>query len=121
MDALLDRFPLLAQRTDVLAGALSGGEQQILAVARALMARPRLLVLDEPSLGLAPRLADAVFDLVAEIAADGVTVLLVEQNASAALDLADRAYVMERGLVVKEGPAARLRDDPDVRAAYLGA
>ena len=120
VEGLLTRFPLLAQRADTPAGALSGGEQQILAIARALLAGPRLLMLDEPSLGLAPTLAAEVFDLVGEIAAEGVTVLLVEQNASAALDLADRAYVIEGGQIQKEGAATSLRRDPDVRAAYLG-
>jgi branched-chain amino acid transport system ATP-binding protein len=120
VDRVLVRFPLLARRADTPAGALSGGEGQILAIARALMARPRLLLLDEPSLGLSPRLADEVFDLVAGIAAGGVTVLLVEQNAAIALDLAERAYVIESGRIEKEGSAASLRHDPDVRAAYLG-
>jgi len=120
VDGLLARFPLLAPRADTPAGALSGGEQQILAIARALLAGPRLLMLDEPSLGLSPALAAEVFDLVGGIAGGGVTVLLVEQNASAALDLADRAYVIESGRIQKEGAATSLRRDPDVRAAYLG-
>ena len=116
----LDRFPILGERADLPAGQLSGGEQQILVIVRALLARPTLLLLDEPSLGLAPRLAEQVFELVQQIAADGTTVLLVEQNAFRALELADRAYVVEGGRVVLEGPGADLMENPQVRASYLG-
>jgi len=113
-------FPLLRERTRQLAGTLSGGEQQMLAMARALMIRPRLLLLDEPSLGLAPRLTREIFDVIARINAEGVTVLLVEQNARRALALASRAYVLETGHVVVTGPARELAADPRIRAAYLG-
>ncbi|HET9554669.1 MAG TPA: ABC transporter ATP-binding protein [Anaeromyxobacteraceae bacterium] len=114
-------FPVLAQRKDQLAGTLSGGEQQMLAIGRALMAKPRLLLLDEPSLGLAPLLVRAIFQVIRQINAEGgVTVLLVEQNARAALKLAHRGYVMEVGKIVHEGPAAELAADPKVLNAYLG-
>jgi len=115
-----ERFPILGQRRGMAAGQLSGGEQQVLAIARALMARPRLLLLDEPSLGLAPLLAERIFELIAEIHGDGVTVLLVEQNAYRALGLADRAYVMEAGRIVISGTGEDLRRDPEVHRAYLG-
>jgi branched-chain amino acid transport system ATP-binding protein len=114
------RFPLLAERRRQKAGYLSGGEQQILAVCRALMRSPRLLLVDEPFLGLAPRAVTQVAELLRGIHADGVSMLLVEQNAALALQLADHAYVLETGRVVIEGPAAELRDDPDVREFYLG-
>jgi branched-chain amino acid transport system ATP-binding protein len=113
-------FPVLEQRREQLAGTLSGGEQQMLAIGRALMAKPRLLLLDEPSLGLAPLLVRAIFQVIREINAQGVTVLLVEQNARAALKLAHRGYVMEVGKIVHEGPAADLAADPKVLNAYLG-
>jgi branched-chain amino acid transport system ATP-binding protein len=113
-------FPLLRERTRQLAGTLSGGEQQMLAIARALMIRPRLLLLDEPSLGLAPRPTREIFDVIARINAEGVTVLLVEQNARRALALASRAYVLETGRVVVSGAARALAADPRIRAAYLG-
>jgi branched-chain amino acid transport system ATP-binding protein len=113
-------FPVLQQRQDQLAGTLSGGEQQMLAIGRALMAKPRLLLLDEPSLGLAPLLVRAIFQVIREINAQGVTVLLVEQNARAALKLAHRGYVMEVGKIVHQGPAADLAADPKVLNAYLG-
>lgn len=113
-------FPVLAQRGKQLAGTLSGGEQQMLAIGRALMAAPRLLLLDEPSLGLSPLLVREIFRTLREINATGVTVLLVEQNARAALALAQRAYVLATGSVVLEGSAAMLREDPAVRKAYLG-
>ena len=113
-------FPVLRARAPQLAGTLSGGEQQMLAIARALMIRPRLLLLDEPSLGLAPRLAREIFQVIARLNAGGVTILLVEQNARRALALASRAYVLETGRVVVSGPARALAADPRIRAAYLG-
>ena len=118
---LLDRFPALAARRETAAGALSGGEQQQLAIARALMARPRLLLLDEPSLGLAPLLVDAVFEIISELRRTGTTILLVEQRAYQALDLADRAYVLRLGRCVLSGPAKELRANPRLEAAYLGS
>jgi branched-chain amino acid transport system ATP-binding protein len=114
------RFPILADRRRQAAGYLSGGEQQMLAIARALMTRPRLLVLDEPSLGLAPKLVEQVAELIREIHATGVGILLVEQNASIALSLAGYGYVMEHGKIVLDGTAATLRDDPDIQEFYLG-
>jgi branched-chain amino acid transport system ATP-binding protein len=119
-DRVFTLFPVLAERRDQLAGTLSGGEQQMLAIGRALMARPRLLLLDEPSLGLAPLLVKAIFDTIREINRSGVTVILVEQNARAALKLAHRGYVMELGRIVLEGDAASLLADPQVQQAYLG-
>jgi branched-chain amino acid transport system ATP-binding protein len=113
-------FPVLREREQQRAGTLSGGEQQMLAIARALMARPRLLLLDEPSLGLAPRLVREIFRVIERINGDGVTVLLVEQNARAALALAARGYVLETGRVVMAGASTELAADPRIRAAYLG-
>ncbi|THF61980.1 ABC transporter ATP-binding protein [Pseudothauera rhizosphaerae] len=113
-------LPRIRERLGQPAGTLSGGEQQMLAIGRALLARPRLLLLDEPSMGLAPRLVDALFDTIAAIARDGVSILLVEQNAALALELAQRAYVMANGRIALEGAAAALRDDPAIRRAYLG-
>jgi len=113
-------FPRLRERRTQTAGTLSGGEQQMLAIGRALMARPRLLLLDEPSMGLAPRLVARIFDIVREIAAQGVTILLVEQNARRALEIADRGYVMESGAIALAGAAGQLLSDPRVREAYLG-
>lgn len=115
-----ERFPILGQRRGMLASSLSGGEQQMLAIARGLLARPTLLLLDEPSLGLAPQLVREVLGLVRRIREDGATVLLVEQNARQALALADHAYVLERGRVEIEGPGRRLLDDPAIVRAYLG-
>ena len=124
IDADLERvfgiFPRLKERRQQLAGTMSGGEQQMLAMGRALMARPRVLLLDEPSMGLSPIMVDKIFEVVEEIHRQGTTVLLVEQNASRALQLATRGYVMESGEVTMSGEARALRDDPRVRAAYLG-
>ncbi len=113
-------FPRLKERQRQIAGTLSGGEQQMLAIARALMARPKLLLLDEPSMGLAPRLVAKIFEIVRDIAAQGVTILLVEQNARLALEVAARGYVMESGAIALADEAAKLRADPKVREAYLG-
>jgi branched-chain amino acid transport system ATP-binding protein len=115
-----NRFPRLAERRDQLAGTLSGGEQQMLAIARALMSRPRLLLLDEPSLGLAPLIVRAIFGIIRDLHAAGVTILLVEQNARLALQNADRGYVIEAGQITIVGRAAELLDDQRVRKAYLG-
>ena len=117
---MLELFPRLAERRDQLAGTLSGGEQQMVAIARALMSRPKLLMLDEPSLGLAPIVVQEVFRTVREVRDAGVTVLLVEQNVHQALDLADRGYVLETGRVVLQGPSADLLANPEVRSAYMG-
>ena len=113
-------FPRLKERRDQLAGTLSGGEQQMLAMGRALMSRPKILLLDEPSMGLSPLMVDKIFEVVQEVSAQGVTVLLVEQNASRALHMAHRAYVMESGLITLSGVAGDLLHDPKVREAYLG-
>jgi branched-chain amino acid transport system ATP-binding protein len=113
-------FPRLAERLDQPGGTLSGGEQQMLAVARALMAKPRLLILDEPSLGLAPMLVQHIFEVIEQLKAEGLTILLVEQNVHHALDLADRAYIMESGRITLEGTGADLRHDARVESAYLG-
>ena len=113
-------FPRLKERSGQLSGTLSGGEQQMLAMGRALLSRPKLLLLDEPSMGLSPIMVDKIFEVIAQVAAMGVTVLLVEQNASRALKMAQRAYVMESGEISMEGDAKTLLHDPKVRAAYLG-
>ncbi len=113
-------FPILRERIGQTGGTLSGGEQQMLAIGRALMAKPRLLLLDEPSLGLAPVLVDRIFAVIAQLKAAGTTILLVEQNARKALQVADRAYVLETGKVVLAGPAAALAANPEVERAYLG-
>ena len=120
IDKVFGIFPRLKERAAQLAGTMSGGEQQMLAMGRALMARPKLLLLDEPSMGLSPIMVDKIFEVVADIHSRGTTVLLVEQNASRALSLADRGYVMESGEVTMSGEAKVLLDDPRVRAAYLG-
>jgi branched-chain amino acid transport system ATP-binding protein len=120
-ERVLSRFPRLRERLGQSAGLLSGGEQQMLALARALMGAPRLLLLDEPSMGLAPLVVDAIFAIIADLKREGATILMVEQNASAALEVADYAYVLETGRIVLEGPAARVAADPSVLSAYLGS
>jgi branched-chain amino acid transport system ATP-binding protein len=120
LDRALGLFPRLQERIAQAAGTLSGGEQQMLAIGRALMARPRVVLLDEPSMGLAPMLIQQIFSIIKEINAQGTTVLLVEQNAAQALKAADRAYVLETGEIVKSGTGAELAGDDSVRAAYLG-
>ncbi|MEE8498980.1 MAG: ABC transporter ATP-binding protein [Kiloniellales bacterium] len=117
---VFERFPVLEERRRQMAGTLSGGEQQMLAIGRALMSRPRLMLFDEPSLGLAPNLVETTFEIIAEIRAEGVTVLMVEQNAYAALELCDRSYLLESGEVSLQGTGAELLDDPHVKEAYLG-
>jgi branched-chain amino acid transport system ATP-binding protein len=121
MERVFSLFPRLKERVDQKAGTMSGGEQQMLAIGRALMARPRLLLLDEPSLGIAPVLVDRIYETISEIHSSGVAILLVEQNASRALDAAGRGYVLETGRVVLADDTASLRNDPRVREAYLGA
>jgi branched-chain amino acid transport system ATP-binding protein len=120
LDEVYGLFPRLAERKNQSGGTMSGGEQQMIAIGRALMAKPRVLLLDEPSMGLAPILVNQIFEIIKEINDRGTTVLLVEQNAQQALNLADRAYVLETGRVVKTAEASLLLDDPQVRAAYLG-
>jgi branched-chain amino acid transport system ATP-binding protein len=121
LDRLLEMFPRLRERLDGVAGNLSGGEQQMLAIARALMAKPRVLLLDEPSMGLAPVLVQEIFKTLRDLNRRGLTILLVEQNARQALAIAHRAYVMENGRILLAGPAAELLDNPKIIAAYLGA
>jgi branched-chain amino acid transport system ATP-binding protein len=121
LNMVMDLFPILAQRRNQPGGTLSGGEQQMLAISRALMARPRLLLLDEPSLGLAPIIIGQIFDIIANIRGEGVTVFLVEQNAQRALQLADRGYVLETGRIVMADSGSNLLVNDDVRRAYLGA
>ncbi|HMX12122.1 MAG TPA: ABC transporter ATP-binding protein [Burkholderiaceae bacterium] len=120
IDKVFGIFPRLKERRDQLAGTMSGGEQQMLAMGRALMARPKVLLLDEPSMGLSPIMVDKIFEVVNDIHRQGVTILLVEQNASRALAIANRGYVMESGLITMTGEGKQLLDDPKVRAAYLG-
>jgi branched-chain amino acid transport system ATP-binding protein len=120
LEKVMDRFPILRERKAQLGGTLSGGQQQMLAIARALMSRPKLLLLDEPSMGLAPLIVQDIFRIVKEIKEDGTTVLLVEQNARQALKIADYAYVLETGKVVKSGPAQELLHDSSIQEAYLG-
>ena len=119
-ERVIDIFPILANRATQLAGSMSGGEQQMLAIGRALMARPRYLLLDEPSLGLAPVIVENIFDVLRQINGEGVSVVVVEQNVVEALELASRGYVLEQGNIVKEASADSLLEDPAVRAAYLG-
>jgi branched-chain amino acid transport system ATP-binding protein len=121
MDAALERFPVLRERWNQIASTLSGGEQQMLAIARAVVGAPRLLMLDEPSLGLAPLMVDAIFDVIRSLKEDGATILLVEQNARKALQVADRAYILETGTIVLEGPARALAAGAEVQRAYLGS
>jgi branched-chain amino acid transport system ATP-binding protein len=120
IDKVFGIFPRLKERKDQLAGTMSGGEQQMLAMGRALMSRPKVLLMDEPSMGLSPIMVDKIFEVVRDVYAQGVTVLLVEQNASRALGIANRGYVMESGLITMSGEAKQLLNDPKVRAAYLG-
>ena len=120
LEQAYERFPRLFERKEQLAGTLSGGEQQMLAIVRALLSKPKLLLLDEPSMGLAPLMVQKIFETIAEVTKEGVAVLLVEQNAKAALQLAQRAYVMESGKISLSGDAKALAADPRVRAAYLG-
>ena len=120
MARVFGSFPVLAERRRQMAGTLSGGEQQMLAISRALMSRPKLVLFDEPSLGLAPNIVERVFEIIREIRAEGTTVLMVEQNAYAALDMCDRAYLLESGTLTLEGSGRELIDNPHVRKAYLG-
>ena len=120
MERIFTTFPSLQERSHQLAGTLSGGEQQMLAMGRALMSRPSLLLLDEPSMGLSPLMVDKIFEVIQAVSAQGVTIVLVEQNASRALHIAQRAYVMESGVITLSGKASDLLHDPKVRAAYLG-
>ncbi|MBC7468426.1 MAG: ABC transporter ATP-binding protein [Ramlibacter sp.] len=120
MEKVFTVFPRLRERKDQLAGTMSGGEQQMLAMGRALMSRPKVLLMDEPSMGLSPIMVDKIFEVVKEVYEQGVTILLVEQNASRALQIANRAYVMESGLITMSGDARHMLSDPKVRAAYLG-
>lgn len=121
MQYLYKRFPILHERRSQAAGTLSGGEQQMLAISRALMSRPKLILFDEPSLGLAPNIVERTFGIIRQIRAEGVTVIMVEQNAAAALELSDRSYVLEQGRVSLTGTGQALLDDPHVKQAYLGA
>lgn len=120
LDRVFDLFPRLKERTSQVSGTMSGGEQQMLAMGRALMARPRLILLDEPSMGLAPKLIAQIFSIIAEINSQGTTVLLVEQNAAQALKRADTAHILETGEIIRSGTGAELAGDPAVKAAYLG-
>ncbi len=120
VERMMALFPRLKERVSHLAGHLSGGEQQMLSMARALMARPRMMLLDEPSMGLSPIMVDKIFEVIGQLRSEGMTILLVEQNAMRALEMADRAYVMDSGLITLEGPAQSLLNNPSVQAAYLG-
>ena len=117
---VFERFPILHQRRRQTAGTLSGGEQQMLAIGRALMSRPKLMLFDEPSLGLAPNLVETTFEIISEIRSEGVTILMIEQNAYAALEICDRAYLLESGEIALEGTGAELKNIPHVKEAYLG-
>lgn len=121
MEQVYELFPRLKERQNQIGGTLSGGEQQMLAMGRALMAKPKLIMLDEPSMGLAPLLVDLIFEIIADLHKAGSTILLVEQNAQAALSIADRAYVLETGKIIKTGKGSELINDPDIKKAYLGA
>ncbi len=121
MDRVYDLFPRLKERENQKGGTMSGGEQQMLAIGRALMANPKLLLLDEPSMGLAPILVERIYETIAEINQQGTTILLVEQNANFALDVSKRAYVLETGTVALSDVSSKLRENPEVQAAYLGA
>lgn len=121
MEQVYELFPRLKERQSQIGGTLSGGEQQMLAMGRALMAKPKLIMLDEPSMGLAPLLVDLIFEIIADLHKAGSTILLVEQNAQAALSIADRAYVLETGKIIKTGKGSELINDPDIKKAYLGA
>ncbi len=120
INRMFENFPKLAERRNQMAGTLSGGEQQMLAIARALMSRPKLVMFDEPSLGLAPNIVEKTFEIIQKVRADGATVLMVEQNAYAALDMCDRSYLYESGVLALEGTGKELMHDPHVRKAYLG-
>jgi branched-chain amino acid transport system ATP-binding protein len=120
LERVYELFPILRERLNQAGGTLSGGEQQMLAIGRALMSRPRLLLLDEPSLGLAPLLVERIFEVIRELKRQGTTMLLVEQNVHHALDVADRAYVIETGRVTLDGPAAELKHNPQIEQSYLG-
>ncbi len=120
MERMFDKFPRLRERHRQAAGTLSGGEQQMLAIARALMSRPRLVMFDEPSLGLAPNFVEMIFELILEVRREGATVLLVEQNAYAALEMCDRAYLLENGRIVAQGSSSEMLANPEIRRAYLG-
>jgi len=120
MESVFNLFPVLRERRKQLAGTLSGGEQQMLAIGRALMSKPRLMLLDEPSMGLAPKIAEEIFETITRLKQQGVTILLVEQNARMALETAERGYVIETGQVVIQGPSSELLQNPEVERAYLG-
>ena len=121
LEKVYELFPRLKERRTQIGGTLSGGEQQMLAMGRSLMAKPKLIMLDEPSMGLAPLLVDLIFEIIADLHKGGATILLVEQNAQAALSIADRAYVLETGRIIKTGRGCELISDPDIKKAYLGA
>ena len=120
LDRVYERFPRLKERKNQLAGTLSGGEQQMLAMGRALMSQPKIILMDEPSMGLSPILVNEIFDIIQEVSKSGTTVLLVEQNAKKALSIADRAYVLETGKIVLDGKAEALLNDDSIKKAYLG-